>query len=91
MSLLPTFILPKNILTALRRSANHIAASPLLLEVAQSRRGGGVSAGCKPARAGLSEEEAERRLEQYGPNVVTQEQRHPAAASSWAGPASIRW
>ena len=33
-------------------------------------------AGCRRAKAGLSEEEAARRLEQYGPNVVAQEQRY---------------
>ncbi len=74
MSILPTFILPKNILTALRRPANQIQVSPLLAEVA----------GCDAQQVfrrletsdkGLSEEEAARRLEQHGPNVVAKEQR----------------
>ena len=74
MSILPTFILPKNILTALRRPANQIQVSPLLAEVA----------GCDAQEVfrrletgdkGLSEEEAARRLEQHGPNVVAKEQR----------------
>jgi len=75
MSILPTFILPKNILTVLRRSSNHIEVSPLLAEVA----------GCdaqqvfrrlETSDSGLSEDDAARRLQRYGPNVVTQEQRH---------------
>ena len=74
MSILPTFILPKNILTALRRPANQIEVSPLLAEVA----------GCDAQQVfrrletsdkGLSEDEAARRLEQHGPNVVAKEQR----------------
>jgi Mg2+-importing ATPase len=74
MSILSTFILPKNILTALRRPSKPIEASPLLAEVA----------GCDAPQVfhrletsdkGLSEDEAARRLEQHGPNVVTQEQR----------------
>jgi Mg2+-importing ATPase len=75
MPILPTFILPKNVLTALRRPSNHIAVSSALLEVAQSdvttvfRR-------LQTGENGLSEAEAERRLEQYGPNVVAQEQQH---------------
>ena len=74
MPILPTFILPKNILTALRRPANHIQASPLLSEIAACdapevlRRLG-------TGEQGLSEEEAARRLEEHGPNVVAKEQR----------------
>ncbi|MGA2064516.1 MAG: magnesium-translocating P-type ATPase [Thermoguttaceae bacterium] len=75
MSILPTFILPKNILTALRRSPNHIQVSPLLAEVA----------GCDAQQVfrrletsdnGLSEDDAAGRLQQHGPNVVAQEQRY---------------
>ncbi|MGD0897377.1 MAG: magnesium-translocating P-type ATPase [Thermoguttaceae bacterium] len=75
MSILPTFILPKNILTALRRSSNRIEVSPLLAEVARCdaqqvfRR---LDTGDK----GLSEDEAARRLDRHGPNVVTHEQRY---------------
>ena len=39
MSILPTFILPKNILTALRRPANHIQVSPLHVWVANLEEG----------------------------------------------------
>jgi len=78
MSILPTFILPKNILNALRRPANHIQVSPLLAEVA----------GCdaqqvflrlETGEKGLSEEAAARRLERHGPNVVAKEERYRRA------------
>ena len=39
---------------------------------------------------GLSEEEADRRLEQYGPNVVAQEQRY-RRLKIFGQPASIPW
>jgi P-type Mg2+ transporter len=75
MPILPTFILPKNILTALRRSSNHIAASPLLMEVAQSDPAA-VFERLQTGEGGLSDAEAESRLARYGPNIVAQEQRH---------------
>ncbi|MGO9111650.1 MAG: magnesium-translocating P-type ATPase, partial [Thermoguttaceae bacterium] len=74
MSILPTFILPKNLLTVLRKPTNAIQVSPLLAQVA----------GCdaqevfrrlETSDKGLSEEEAARRLEQHGPNVVAKEER----------------
>jgi Mg2+-importing ATPase len=74
MPLLPIFSLPKNILTSLRRPAQTIQMSQLLAEVAACdtpqvfRRMGSDE-------KGLSEEEAARRLEEHGPNVVAQEQR----------------
>ena len=36
MPILPTFMLPKNILTALRSGSNHVQSSALLAEIAQS-------------------------------------------------------
>ena len=75
MPILPTFMLPKNILTTLRRTSNHVEASPLLVEAAQSDAAE-LFRRLQTSENGLSEEEAEARLEQYGPNVVTQEQRH---------------
>jgi len=74
MSILPIFILPKNILTALRRPANTIQVSPLLAEVAgcDSEQ---VFRRLETSDKGLSEAEAARRLEQHGPNVVAKEQR----------------
>ena len=75
MSILSTFILPKNILTALRRPSKPIEVSPLLAEVARCdvqqvfRR-------LETSDKGLSEDDAARRLQQHGPNVVAQEQRY---------------
>ena len=75
MSILPTFILPKNILTALRRPANQIQVSPLLAEVARCHAQD-VFRRLETGDKGLSAEEAARRLEQHGPNVVAKEQRY---------------
>lgn len=75
MPILPTAIIPKNILTALRGASNHIQFSSLLLGVAQSDSEEAFR-GLQTGTNGLSEEEAGRRLEEYGPNVVTQEQRY---------------
>ncbi len=74
MSILPTFMLPKNILTALRRPASQIQVSPLLAEVARCDAQQ-VFRQLETSDQGLSEEEATRRLEQHGPNVVAKEQR----------------
>ena len=75
MPILPTDIIPKNILTALRGASNHVQFSSLLLGVAQSDSEEAFR-GLQTSASGLSEEEAARRLEEYGPNVVTQEQRY---------------
>ena len=75
MPILPTFILPKNILPALRRPSAPIRVSPLLAEVAAGDMETAFRR-LESSESGLSEEEAERRQEQYGPNVVTPEQRH---------------
>jgi len=73
--ILPTDIIPKSILTALRGASNHVQLSSLLLGVAQSDSEESFR-GLQTSASGLSEEEAARRLEEYGPNVVTQEQRY---------------
>lgn len=75
MPILPTFILPKNILAALRAPSNHIQASSLLAEVAKSDPAQ-VFGLLNTTENGLSEAEAERRAMQHGPNVVTQEQQN---------------
>jgi len=74
MPILPTFILPKNVLTALRRPSNQIQVSPLLAEVA-GYDAQHVFDRLATNDKGLCEDEAARRLEQHGPNVVAQEQR----------------
>ena len=75
MAILPTFILPKNVLTALRRPAPHIAGSPRLVEAAQSDVAA-VYHRLETGESGLSEAEAAHRLDHYGPNVIGQEHRH---------------
>ena len=75
MPIRPTDIIPRNILTALRGASNHVQFSSLLLGVAQGDSEEALR-GLQTSAKGLSEEEANRRLEEYGPNVVTQEQRY---------------
>jgi Mg2+-importing ATPase len=74
MPILPTSILPKNILAIIKRQANQVQVSPLLIEVAQNTADI-VLGKLQTNENGLSEEEAQERLEKYGPNVVAQEQR----------------
>jgi P-type Mg2+ transporter len=74
MAILPTSILPKNILAVIKRQANQVQVSPLLIEVAQNTAEV-VLGKLQTNENGLSEEEAQDRLEKYGPNVVAQEQR----------------
>lgn len=78
MPTLPTDIIPRNILSALRAAANHAQFSSLLLEVAQGDSEQAFR-GLQTSPRGLSAEEAGRRLQEYGPNVVTQEQRYGRA------------
>jgi len=75
MPILPTAILPKNILAIIKRPANQIRVSPLLMEVAGIAPDA-VLGKLQTTENGLSEEETDRRLEEYGPNVIAQEQRH---------------
>jgi Mg2+-importing ATPase len=72
----PTPILPKGLPHGPAGAAPAIAAASLLLE----------AAGCEPdqaleklqtSRQGLTEDEAQRRLKEYGPNVCARDQRHP--------------
>jgi Mg2+-importing ATPase len=72
---MPADIIPRNILTALRGASGHAQFSSLLLGVAQGDPEEAFR-GLQTGAGGLSEEEAGRRLEEYGPNVVTQEQRY---------------
>ena len=72
---LPTAILPKNILAVLRRSPNQVGVAPTLVEMARTDAAA-VFAKLKTGEAGLTEDEAARRLEEHGPNVVAEERRH---------------
>jgi len=70
MSLLPSSILPRNF----RRPDASIQASPRLTQSAAADHAN-VFAELETTENGLSEEEAQRRLDEYGPNAVTGEQR----------------
>jgi Mg2+-importing ATPase len=72
VAILPTLMLPKRL--QLRPSAG-IQVSPQLLEAARADINR-VFQTCQTSPAGLAEEEVERRLEEYGPNVVAQEHRY---------------
>ena len=73
MPILATFTLPKNILSTLRRPAQAIQVSPLLSEVA-AFDADQVYHRLGTSEQGLSSEEAARRLDEHGPNVVAKEQ-----------------
>ena len=75
MPILPTFILPKNILTALRSGSNHVQSSALLAEMARSEPKQ-VFEKMDTSLNGLSRAEAASRATYYGPNVVTKELKH---------------
>jgi Mg2+-importing ATPase len=62
-------------LGGLQRPAGKIRLSPKLLEAAETDTDQ-VLHHLGTSRAGLSTEEAERRLDEYGPNVVAKESKH---------------
>ena len=75
MAFLPSGILPKNILTLLKRPGTPIQVSSALVEAAGSDFRD-LLVRLETRENGLSEGEAERRLDEYGPNAVAQERRH---------------
>ena len=75
-STLPTPVLPKRLPHESHKLATAIRVSPLLLEAAGSEAEA-VLLKLHTSKDGLSTKEAERRLREYGPNVVAQERRHP--------------
>ena len=75
-STLPTPVLPKRIPHEPHKPSTAIQVSPLLLEAAGSEPEE-VLQKLHTSKDGLSEEEAERRLQEYGPNVVARDERHP--------------
>jgi Mg2+-importing ATPase len=75
MPILPTFMLPKNILTALRSGSNQVPSSALLSEIAQSDLAH-VFERLETSEKGLSPAEVASRAAYYGPNVVTKELKH---------------
>ena len=75
MPLSTTAMLPQPTPPALPHQATAIRVSPLLLEAAGSETDD-VLQKLQTSQSGLSGPEAERRLQQYGPNLVAGEQRH---------------
>ena len=73
MALIPAFILPKRILTVSKKH-DAIQVSPKLIRAA-SIAPAEVLSEFKSSPEGLTEEEARRRLEAFGPNVVAHERR----------------
>lgn len=72
---MPATVLPKKIFRGPHLTPA-VRVSPLLVDVA------GVEADAvlqklHVSKSGLSEEEAERRLQEFGPNVVARDERHP--------------
>lgn len=75
-STLPTPVLPKRIPHGPHKPSSAIQVSPLLLKAAGNEPEE-VLQELQTSKAGLSGEEAEQRLQEYGPNVVAREERHP--------------
>jgi P-type Mg2+ transporter len=76
MPLIPSSILPKNILTAIKRGGGPIQVSPKLTQAAAALPAEVLSV-AETRLEGLTEAEAQERLAQFGPNVVTHEARFP--------------
>ncbi len=90
MSILPTSVLPKVLLRSMeKKSFQKIQVSPELLEAAKLSPEE-LFQKLQSSPQGLTQEEAQRRLEQYGPNTLGQEKQHTRLAS-WARRSSIRW
>ncbi len=68
-------MLPRNLGRAPRHVSPSIRVSPLLAELAEAEPAV-VLERLGSSQDGLSEEEAARRLERYGPNVVASDERH---------------
>src|SRR5579872_2521555 len=71
-----TAVLPKRIPHGPHKPSTAIHVSPLLFEAAGSAAEA-VLQKLHTSKVGLSEEEAERRLREYGPNAVARDERHP--------------
>lgn len=76
MPTLPTSVLPRRFPHGPHKPSAGIQVSRLLLEAAGSEAEA-VLQKLHTSKDGLTGEEAERRLQEYGPNVVAREERHP--------------
>ena len=68
----PAEILPKYIFAALKRGTPPMMVSPLLAELSQAEAGVALEK-MQAVATGLTQEQAETRLQEYGPNAVGQE------------------
>ena len=68
-------MLPRNLHRAAKTAARSIRVSPLLAELAAAQTRQQRCNGSAAPLEGLSEEEAARRLERHGPNVVASDER----------------
>ncbi len=75
MAIRPTAVLPKGLATALRRQQPAIRVSPLLCELATTATPG-VFQKLQTRPEGLTDQEAEERLEKFGYNVVAEAEHH---------------
>ncbi|MBI3866110.1 MAG: magnesium-translocating P-type ATPase, partial [Planctomycetia bacterium] len=73
---MPTPVLPKRILHVLHKPSSAIQVSPVLLEASASEFDV-VLQKLQTSITGLASDEAERRLREYGRNVVARDERHP--------------
>ena len=74
MPILLITILPKQLMAVLKRPGQGVPVSPYLLDASRDDAET-VLQRLGASRSGLSQEEAESRLEKYGPNVIVQEKR----------------
>lgn len=76
MPIVPTSVLPKRIPHGPHKPSSSSQVSPLLLQAAGSELEEALHK-LHTSKGGLSAAEAEQRLQEYGPNVVAREERHP--------------
>lgn len=74
MASLPSSVLPKHLAPPVKRG--HVVELSPKLARAASRSADEVVADLSSTMEGLAEEEAVRRLEEFGPNIVAEEQRY---------------
>ena len=74
-------MLPRNLRHILKQAAPSIQVSPLLAELAKVDSAAALKR-LGTSAEGLSEDEAERRLAEHGPNVVAADQVTGASGSS---------
>jgi Mg2+-importing ATPase len=68
-------MLPRNLRRALKHPSASIRVSPVLAELAEAEPAAALER-LGSCEGGLSEDEAARRLERHGPNVVASDERH---------------